>query len=129
MITLLVYGIDNSKAAAVNEHPMINGMCNILRLDHLHHIFFSSPDVNMILPHLAPICQKWQLLGILLGMNHEELGKLQGESMACLGAVILSWLSGRCSKPATVESLIGALRDQSINGESVAANIEQRKTF
>jgi hypothetical protein len=62
-------------------------------------------------------------------MNHDELAKLKGEadSFACLGVVISSWLSGRCSKPATMESLTGALRYQAINGEVIAANIEQRK--
>ena len=62
-------------------------------------------------------------------MNHEELAKLTGEAdpVACLGAVISSWMSGRCSKPAIMESLTGALRNKAINGESIAANIEQRE--
>ena len=83
----------------------------------------------MILQYLVPICQKWRLLGLLLGMSHEELEGLKGEadSVARLGAVISSWLSGRCSEPATMESLIGALRSRAINEESIAANIEQRK--
>ena len=89
--------------------------------------YFILSDINVILPYLVPICQKWQLLGILLGMNHEELAKLQGEPIACLGAVISSWLAGRCSLPSTIESLTGVLRNQAISGESVAANIEQRK--
>ena len=83
----------------------------------------------MILSYLAPICQKWHVLGLLLGMNHEELAKLKGDSdpVACLGVVISSWLSGRCSEPATMESLTGALRSQAIKGESIATSIEQRK--
>ena len=120
-----------SKAATVSKHPMIRGMCNMLNLNHLYinHNLYSS-DVNVILQYLAPICQKWRLLGLLLGMNHEELAKLKGEDdpVACLGVVISSWLSGRCSEPATMESLTGALRSQAINGESIAASIEQRKT-
>ena len=94
----------------------------------MYHNFYSS-DVNVILSYLAPICQKWQVLGILLGMNHEELAKLKGEtdSVTRLEAVISSWLSGRCNKPATMESLTGALRNQAINGESIATRIEQRK--
>lgn len=81
----------------------------------------------MILQYLVPICQKWRLLGLLLGMSHEELEGLKGEAVARLGAVISSWLSGRCSQPATMESLIGTLRSRAINEESIAANIEQRK--
>ena len=119
----------HSKAATVSEHPMIRGMCIILILiTSMYHNFYSS-DVNVILSYLAPICQKWQVLGFLLGMNHEELAKLMGEadSVTRLGAVISSWLSGRCSQPATMESLTGALRNQAINGESIATSIEQRK--
>lgn len=88
-------------------------------------MLFSS-DANAILYYLAPICEKWRLLGIVLGMNHEELTKLQGEPIACLGAVMSSWLARRCLKPPTLESLTDALRSRSIHGDSVAATIEQR---
>ena len=60
-------------------------------------------------------------------MNQEELYKLHGEPVACLRAVISCWLSGKCNKPPTVESLTSALRNQSMKEDDVAATIEQCK--
>ena len=80
----------------------------------------------MILPYLTLISFKWRMLGILLGMSQGELGNLEGEPVACLRAVISFWLSGRCSKPPTLESLTDALRNRSMNEDGVAATIKQR---
>ena len=59
-------------------------------------------------------------------MSQGELGNLEGVPVACLRAVISFWLSGRCSQPATMETLTGALRNRSMNEDGVAATIEQR---
>ena len=80
----------------------------------------------MILPYLALISFKWRMLGILLGMSQGDLGNLEGEPHACLRTVICFWLSGRCSKPPTLEFLIDALRNRSMNEDAVATTIEQR---
>lgn len=80
----------------------------------------------MILPYLALISFKWRMLGILLGVSQRDLENLEGEPVACLKAVISFWLSGRCSKPPVLESLIDALRNRSMNEDGVATTIEQR---
>ena len=84
-------------------------------------------DENVILPYLTLVSYKWRMLGILLGVSHEELTKLYGEPVARLKVVISLWLSGRCSKPPTLESLISALRNRSVAEDSVATAIEQGK--
>ena len=71
------------------------------------------------------------MIAHLLGVKHEDLAKfnIHGEPEECTRKMTSLWLSGKCTKPPTVESLTNALRHHSVNEEDVAKAIEQGRAL
>lgn len=84
---------------------------------------------QIILPYLPMISHKWRVIGILLGVGHQDLANIYGEPEECIRNVISLWLSGRCSTRPTVESFVNALRNRSVNEDDVAKAIEQGRVL
>lgn len=83
-------------------------------------------DAPILRPILHQIAEKWRILGFLLGFDHntlDNLAKFAGSNESYLDKVISKWLCGDSTHPQTLESLVGAIRNQEIGEEEIATKL------
>ena len=89
-------------------------------------------DLDEVLTVLEPVSEKWEELGLALGLKKPTLDKIHadhhGNISKCKLHMLSYWLQWRddCEATCNWQSLAGALKKPTVNHKPIAESIQKR---